>query len=376
MTLGALASAGAPLAEVSQSLKNLDVPFEIHVETVEINGVHALRLVVEHPEEHSHRTFADIRRLVESASLPERAARRAVEAFQLLANAEGTVHDRAPEDVTFHEVGAVDSIVDVVGSCVALELLGVESVSCSPLPMGTGVVPSAHGPLPVPGPATLEALKGSRVRWTEESQETTTPTGAALMASLTDRAFTDAAPPMTLHAVGYGAGSNYLQYAPNLLRAVVGELEGEIGDIEILEANVDDAPGELLGAALEKLLEAGALDSWLEPLTMKKGRGAYKVCALVKSVDRENLARLLMRETGTLGLRHYGVGRTVAERRLAKVELPYGTCEVKIGSLDGEDFVAAPEYTDAARLARENGLPLLRVYSDARAALKESLGKI
>ena len=161
MTLGALASAGAPLAEVSQSLKNLDVPFEIHVESVEISGVHALRLVVEHPEEHSHRTFADIRRLVESASLPERAARRAVEAFQLLANAEGTVHDRAPEDVTFHEVGAVDSIVDVVGSCVALELLGVESVSCSPLPMGT----ASWRPrmVPCPSPARRPS-KSSRAR--------------------------------------------------------------------------------------------------------------------------------------------------------------------------------------------------------------------
>ena len=375
MTLGALASAGAPLAEVSQSLKKLGVPFEIHTETVEISGVRALRLAVEYPEEHSHRTFADIRRLVDRAGLPERAASRAMETFRLLAKAEGVVHDRALEDVTFHEVGAVDSIVDVVGSCIALELLEAETISCSPLPMGTGIVPSAHGPLPIPAPATLEVLKGSRVRWTEEPHETTTPTGAALMVSLTGRAFTDAAPPMTLREIGYGAGSITLWYAPNLLRAVVGELEGENGDIELLEANVDDAPGELLGAALEKLLEAGALDAWLEPLTMKKSRGAYKVCALTKSVDLEKLSRLLMRETGTLGVRHYGVGRTVAERRFVKVELTYGTCKVKIGSLDGEDFVAAPEYADAAWLAQENGLPLPQVYSDARAALKESLGK-
>ena len=152
----------------------------------------------------------------------------------------------------------------------------------------------------------------------------------------------------------------------------MGELEGGAGDVELLEANVDDASGELLGAAVEKLLEAGALDAWLEPITMKKGRGAYKVCALTQSPERERFARLLMRETGALGLRHLRVGRTVAERRLVEVELPYGRCRVKVGSIDGEDFVVSPEYVDAVKLARKNGLSLPRVYADARAALRES----
>jgi len=180
---------------------------------------------------------------------------------------------------------------------------------------------------------------------------------------------------MVLRRIGYGAGWATLRHAPNLLRAVVGELEGASGDVELLEANVDDAPGELLGAAVEKLLAAGALDAWLEPITMKKGRGAYKVCAHAHADDREKLARLLMRETGALGVRHHGVGRTVAERRLVEIELPYGRCMVKVGSLDGEDFVAAPEYADAARLARENGFSLLQVYSDARVALRDRSGK-
>ena len=373
MTLGALAAAGAPLAEVSRALEGLGVSFEMGTETVVVSGVRSLRLSVKSPpEQHTHRTFADIRRLVEGANLPERAADRAIAAFRLLARAEGAVHGHEPEEITFHEVGAVDSIVDVVGSCVALELVGADTISCGPLPMGTGVVPSAHGPLPVPAPATLEILKGSRVRWTEESNETTTPTGTALMASLTAGAFTEVAPPMVLRAVGYGAGRSTLRHAPNLLRAVVGELEGMSGEMELLEANVDDAPGELLGTAVEKLLAAGALDAWLESIIMKKGRGAYKVCALARVKDREKLARLLMRETGTLGARHYGIGRTVSERRLVEVELPYGRCRVKVGSLDGEDFIVAPEYADAARLARENGLPLPQVYSDARAALRES----
>ena len=374
MTLASLASAGAPLAEVSRALEGLGLDFEISAETVEVSGVRALRVTVEQPKQNAHRTFRGIRRLIEAAGLPKRSAERAIGAFRLLAEAEGAVHGHEPEEVTFHEVGAVDSIVDVAGSCVALELLGARTVSCGPLPMGTGTVPSAHGPLPVPGPATLAVLEGSRVRWTEEPHETTTPTGAALMASLTGGAFTEAAPPMVLRATGYGTGSSTLHHAPNLLRAVVGELEGTTGEVELLEANVDDAPGELLGAAVERLLASGALDAWLEPIVMKKGRGAYKVCALVRLDDRERIARLLMRETGTLGVRHRGTGRTVAERRTVEVKLPYGTCRVKVGSLDGEDFVAAPEYADASRLARENSLPLPLVYLDARVALRERSG--
>jgi pyridinium-3,5-bisthiocarboxylic acid mononucleotide nickel chelatase len=373
MTLAALVAAGAPLHEITASLRGLGVTFDIAVEHVEVNGIGALRADVEYPDEPSHRTLRDIRATVEGAELPERASSRALEAFRLLAVAEGAVHDEDPEEVTFHEVGAVDSIVDVVGSCVALELLDGASVSCGPLPMGTGVVDAAHGPIPVPGPATLEILEGSPVRWTDEPIETTTPTGAALMRSFTGGAFTDAAPPMTLHTAGYGAGRARLRSAPNLLRAVIGELEGPDGAIELLEANVDDASGEFLGATVERLLSAGAIDAWLEPIVMKRGRGAYKACALALSSDRERLARLLMRETGTLGVRHHPVGRTVAGRRYVTVDLPYGKCRVKVGSIDDEDFVVAPEYADAARLAGQTGLPLPRVYEDARAAYENRL---
>jgi pyridinium-3,5-bisthiocarboxylic acid mononucleotide nickel chelatase len=368
MTLASLVAAGAPLRDVTNSLSNLGVAFDLATERVEISGVAALRATVTHPEQQAHRTFKDVRDLVEGAGLPDRVSSRALEAFRRLAVAEGAVHDRDPEDVTFHEVGAVDSIVDVVGSCVALELLDAETISCGPLPMGNGVVGSTHGPLPVPGPATIEVLKGSRVRWVDEPHETTTPTGAALMSALTGGTFSDAAPPMELREVGYGAGRIRLDNAPNLLRAVVGELEGAPGEVELLEANVDDAPGEFLGAAVERLLAIGALDAWLEPIVMKHARGAYKVCALALSGDRERMAHLLMRETGALGVRYLRVGRSVAERRIVEVELPYGTCRIKVGSLDGKDFVFAPEYSDAARLAEKSGLPLPVVYSDARYA--------
>jgi pyridinium-3,5-bisthiocarboxylic acid mononucleotide nickel chelatase len=369
MILAALVSAGAPLEAVSGTLETLGVPFELRVEPAEVGGIRALRIAVVHPEEHAHRTFRDVRALIEGAALSDRTARRAIEAFRRLAVAEGVVHGLQPEEVTFHEVGAVDSIVDTVGSCIALELLRTESVSCGPLPMGSGTVHSAHGLLPVPGPATLEVLKGSRVRWTENG-ESTTPTGAALMAALTGGEFTDAAPPMILRGAGYGAGRASFEDVPNVLRAVVGELEAAAGDVELMEANVDDAPGEILGAAVERLLNEGALDAWLEPIVMKRGRGAYKVCALAETASRENLARLLMRETGTLGVRHRRVGRTVAERRRIEVELPYGRCRVKVGSIDGEDFVVAPEYADAIRLVEKTNLPLPRVYDDVRTAFR------
>lgn len=368
MILAGLINAGAPLDEVVRELDDLGIPFELGVERVEINGVGALRANVAYPPEHAHRTFGDIRTLIERSELPERATALAVAAFHRLAVAEGAVHDRPPEEVTFHEVGAVDSIVDVVGSCVALNMLDAASVSCGPLPMGGGVISSAHGLLPVPGPATLEVLRGSRVRWTDEPHETTTPTGAALMHAFTGGVFSDTAPPMTLKSIGYGAGRTPLERAPNLLRAVVGEVEGPPGELEVLETNVDDAPGEILGSALERLLEAGALDAWLEPIVMKKGRGAYKISALAVGTRRENLARLMMRETGALGVRHHPVERTVAERRWAEVDLPYGKCRVKIGSLGGEDFIVAPEHEDALKLSRSTGLPLPRVYSDVREA--------
>lgn len=371
MTLASLISAGASLDIISEQLRSLGVPFELFTEAVDVSGVRALGVHVSRPEEHAHRGLGDIRALIRAADLPERAADRALAAFQRLAEAEGAVHGVSPEKVTFHEVGAVDSIVDIAGSCVALELLGVETVSCGPLPLGHGAVEAAHGPLPVPSPATLEILKGCRVRWTEEPRETTTPTGAALMQSLTAGEFTEAPAPMTLRSVGYGAGAATLRTAPNLLRAAVGEQEGPGGEIYLLEANVDDASGELLASAAERLLEAGAPDAWLEPILMKRGRGAYKVCALARSEDREPMARLLLRETGALGVRHLSVGRTVADRRTVTVELPYGRCRVKVGELDGEVFSAAPEHADAERLARESGLPLPRVYDDARAAFRE-----
>ncbi|MGI8650637.1 MAG: nickel pincer cofactor biosynthesis protein LarC [Rubrobacter sp.] len=371
MILAALVSAGAGPKEITRHLKTLGLDFELDLERVEVNGLGAMHATVEYPEEFAHRTFREIEARISSSSLPGRSSELSIEAFRRLAVAEGKVHGKPPEDVTFHEVGATDSIVDMVGSCVALELLGAGSVSCGPLPMGGGIVRSAHGPLPVPGPATLEVLKGSRVEWPDVRREMTTPTGAALMWAFTNGEFVDSAPPMTLKGVGYGAGKARFEDRPNLLRAVVGVIEGPAGDLVLLEANVDDATGEALGLAVESLIEVGAMDAWLEPITMKKSRGAYKVCAIVEHERREDISRLIMRLTGTLGVRHHPVGRTVAERRIETVSLSYGDCRVKIGSLDSQDFVVSPEYEDAARLSKEVGVPLMEIYEAVRAMVRE-----
>ncbi len=370
MTLAALIQAGASLQNTQNHLETLKIPHEIATTPTQVSGIQALQVAVTHPEQHAHRTFRDIQTLIRNADLPGKASEHALKAFQRLAEAEGLVHGHPPEDVTFHEVGAVDSIVDIVGSCVALESLGAESVSCGPLPMASGVVSAAHGIIPVPGPATLEVLKGSKVRWTEERRETTTPTGAALMHAFTNGEFTETAPGMKVRSIGYGAGQAELEHAPNLLRVVVGEVENSSVEVVLIEANVDDASGEILGSAVERLMEAEALDAWLEPIFMKKGRGAYKICALVSESAMEELASLLMHETGSLGVRYRRMSRVVAERRVVEVELPYGKCRVKVGSLNSEDFTAAPEHADVARLATKSGLPLARIYREALAAFE------
>jgi len=375
MTLAALIQAGASLQNIQNHLGTLKIPHEITTTPSQVSGTQALQVAVTHPEQHTHRTFGDIQTLIQNAALPKRAAEHALKAFRRLAEAEGQVHGHPPEDVTFHEVGAVDSIVDIVGSCVALESLGANSVSCGPLPMSSGVVSASHGLIPVPGPATLEVLRDSRIRWTEERRETTTPTGAALMHAFTDGKFTEAAPSMTLRSIGYGAGRAELEHAPNLLRVVVGEVEDTPVEVVLIEANVDDASGEILGSTVDRLMEAEALDAWLEPIFMKKGRGAYKICALVEETAVEDSASLLMRETGSLGVRYRGMSRVVAERRVVEVELPYGRCSIKVGSLNGEDFTAAPEHADVARLAKKSGLPLPRIYREALAAFEKMEGR-
>jgi len=371
MTLAALLDLGAELAPLQGALERMGLEgVEVELATETVSGIRCRRLLVHErrPRHHQHRRWADIRNLLGRAGLPARARETAERVFARLAEAEARVHGSGVEEVTFHEVGAVDSIADIVGCALALEQLGAELVTASPPPLGSGVVDSQHGPLPVPAPATLELLRGLPVRHLEVDAELTTPTGAALVAEL---ARVGSWPEMTVERIGYGAGSRRLPGRPNLLRAVLGRAREEDGGEEILlEANIDDMNPEFHPYLLELLLAAGAHDVWLQPITMKKARPAVTLSVLCARGRLAELSGIIFRESTTIGLRYQRVERLKLERRREQVQTPWGAVTVKLAGEGGRIYTAAPEYEDCRRLARQHGVPLRRVYEAARQAWK------
>ena len=340
MALASLLDAGADLDEVTAGLSTLALRgWSIKAERTTRGGLAATRLLVQvdPKEDVVERTWATIRGLLESATgLPERARRRAQEVFGGLAVAEGSVHGVSPEEVHFHEVGGLDALIDVIGTCLALESLDVSSVFASPVALGTGTVRGAHGLLPNPAPAVVELLAGVPVHGTSQTVELTTPTGAALLAGLVTSF--GPLPPMKVTAAGYGAGAAELAGAPNVLQVVVGEeaapagaLAGHAQDLLVLEANVDDVTGEVLAHTVEVLMAAGALDAWLVPALAKKGRPAHVVSVLAEPEKVAVLARALTRETGTLGFRQHQVARYALAREEIEVEVDGQAVHVKIG---------------------------------------------
>lgn len=362
--LAALAEAAGPLAEDLAAVRVVPSP-------VEVAGVAALHVEVAVPPEVAarephHRPWSTIRGLLGRARLPEGARALALEAFRRLAEAEGRVHGVAPEEVEFHEVGALDSIVDVTGTALLVDALGAARVLCLPPPAGGGTIQSAHGVIPVPPPATLEVLRGRALKASGPG-ERTTPTGAAIVAAITAHA--DALPSLTVEGAGYGAGTRRWADAPNLLRAVLGrEASAGAGSVLQLEVNLDDLSPQLVAAALAALLEAGALDAWVAPVTMKKGRPGHLLAALCPEERRAALEEVLFRETSTLGVRAFRVERSVLERELAAVETPYGPVRVKVGRRGGAVLNAAPEYEDCAAAARAHGVAIKEVIAAALAA--------
>jgi len=322
-----------------------------------------------------------IRALLARARLPEGARDRAQRTFAALAEAEGRIHGVPPETIEFHEVGALDAIVDVVGSAILLDQLeqmsGALRVVCLPLPAGSGTVQSAHGTLPLPAPATLELLRGRALR-SSGPGERTTPTGAALAA--TQSAPAEQLPDLTVLAIGYGAGSKRWSDAPNLLRAVLGEAvrggaqPGEPEPLWQLEANLDDLSPQLLAHALESLLAAGAKDAWIAPLVMKKGRPGHLLAALCAEGAREACERIFFRETSSLGVRAFRVERRALEREIVEVQTPFGAVRVKLGRQAGEVVQAAPEFDDCLAAARAHGAPVKEVQAAALAAWSNRAG--
>jgi uncharacterized protein (TIGR00299 family) protein len=375
MALGALLDAGADVDEVRALVGRVPVSgWELEVQATERNGIGATSVVVHAPASSVVRTWAHITGLLEEARLPERVLSRASAAFAALAEVEGRIHRRPPESVHFHELGGIDAIVDIVGVASALEVLGVDEVASSAVATGTGVVRTAHGLLPNPAPAVVELLTGAPVRGLDVPVELTTPTGAALLATLAGR--WGPLPPMTVEATGFGAGTAELDALPNLTQVVVGSpvsAEAPAGQpLTVLEANVDDATGETLAVAVAALLDAGAADAWVTPIVMKKGRPAHTVSALCDPALAASLAAVLSTETGTLGVRSTPVTRWPVARRSAVVEVEGAPVRVKVGP--GR---AKVEHDDAARVARRTGLPVREVVSRAEEAWRrQGLGEV
>jgi len=379
MLVAALLDLGAgtigDLADALSAVPGLD-GFRLVHGRVRRHGIEARRFAVETADPSpGHRSWASIRGMLEAATaLPDGARRRALAAFQRLAEAEARVHDTPVDEVHFHEVGAIDSIVDIVGTAVLVDRLGPHRIEASPLPMSRGWVDTRHGRLPLPAPATVGCLLGvPTVDAGIDGVELVTPTGACLVATLADGY--GRWPAMRPTAVGWGAGSRELPDRPNLLRLVLGDGGGPPdGDLAaggthvVIEANVDDATPEVIGHALEALFEAGALDAWTTPIGMKKSRPAVMVSALAPAASARPVAAALLTETTTLGVRFSEVGRWERPRRLDRVETPYGPIPVKRAGGDGLPELVAPELEACRTAARAHGVPLRTVVAAASAA--------
>jgi hypothetical protein len=377
MALASLIDAGADIDEVVAGLEGLPVTgWHIEVAKTTRAGVAAsqLRVDIDPESDLTERTWGTIRAIIDQApGMPERARTRAQAVFGRLAAAEGRLHGLPPEEVHFHEVGGLDAIVDVVGTCLALESLGVGSVRSGPVALGTGTVRGSHGLLPNPAPAVVELLVGAPVRGAAREEELTTPTGAALLAALAESF--GPLPSMKIRSSGYGAGSRDLDGRANVLQVVIGDLETEAPaeiplhqDLVVLEANVDDVTGEVLAHTVGALMSAGALDAWLVPVVAKKGRPAHVISVLAEPGTVARLATVLMQETGTLGFREHFVSRSALVRQSLEVEVSGERVRVKAGP-----YQLKAEHDDCARAAAHLGLPLSEVARQAEQAARARL---
>jgi len=371
MLLAALLDAGGDIELLRAVPGRLGLDgVEIAAERVDRQGVGALHVTVTAPDDPGHRDWQTIRDLVERADLPSAVRDRSLAVFQGLAEAEGRVHGIPADDVHFHELGAVDTLIDVCGAVSLLDALGVEEITCSPLPVSRGLVRAEHGTLPLPSPATAELLTGAPLYGVDADAELVTPTGAALASALVTS--WGALPPLTLERVGCGAGTRDLPGRPNVVRVFLGETAAPAtAEVALLETNLDDLSPELVPDAVERCYAAGALDVWTVPAQMKKGRPGFVLAALARPVDEQAVARAILEETSALGLRVSRLRRYELEREERVVDLDGGSVRVKIGRLDGRVVNVAPEHDDCAALARATGRSVKSVWAAALAAADE-----
>ena len=370
MVLGALVDAGADLRAIETDLRKLGLEaWDISAAKVKRGQIYATQVKVATTEAHHHRGLSVILQRIDKAKLAPRAAERAHKIFTRLAEAEAKVHRMPLEKVHFHEVGAVDSIVDIVGAAIGFELLGIDEFACSALDVGAGQVKTEHGVLPVPAPATAELLKGAPMFTSGIAKELVTPTGAAIATTLAAR-YAEI-PEMTLRAIGYGAGSADLKEKANVLRILIGENEvaeaGEHWDapVTVIETNVDDMSPQIYGYFVERALAAGALDIFSSPVQMKKNRPGLLVTMLSEPDNVSRLIDLIFRETTTIGVRAYDVRRKTLARESVIVETRFGEIRMKISRMNGSVLNATPEYEDCQRIAAQKNIPLKHVLEAA-----------
>jgi pyridinium-3,5-bisthiocarboxylic acid mononucleotide nickel chelatase len=372
MILGALVDAGVPQEDVRSAVAALGLSgWSLDVRTVTKRGVRASKAVVGVSGWSGPRTFPELLEVIENSSLEQRVRRRAVAALRLLAESEARVHDVSVDAVHLHEAGAADALIDIAGSAAALEHFAPANVVVGPIATGVGSIETKHGILPAPAPAVTELLTGAMM-YGKGDRELVTPTGAAILASAADEF--GSLPPMRLTSVGYGAGDAELPH-PNVLRVLVGDAAAEPDATEeavLIETNIDDQSPELIPHVIDKLIAAGAHDAWVTPITMKKGRPAFILSALVSPDGRDDVAEVLFRQTSTLGVRTTGVNRHVLDREWFDVSVMGHAVRIKVGKLREEVVTFAPEYEDVMKIAEVTGAPPKDVYAEAVKAARSA----
>lgn len=371
MTLGALVDAGVDLNALNTGIQTLGIPnVRLAASTVKKKGFRATQITVEHEPEHKHRHLHHITAMIDASSITPAQKDLAHRIFRRLAEAEAKVHNSTIEKVHFHEVGAVDSIADIVGAAIGWDLLGADRVVCSAVPTGSGFVEIAHGRCAIPAPATAELLKGIPLAESSVLCELTTPTGAAILAELVDSF--GPVPAMTIERIGYGAGQKDLEQQANLLRLLVGRSDDAPGEerLWVVETNLDDMSGELVGHTIGRLWDAGALDVYTNAIQMKKNRPGVTLSVLCGADQVATVEAILFRETTTLGVRRWQVERRKLRRETRQVETPWGKVDGVVAWLDAKSARFSPEFESCRRLADAQGLPLKTVYDAAQNAFR------
>ncbi|MCL4490463.1 MAG: nickel pincer cofactor biosynthesis protein LarC [Nitrospirae bacterium] len=384
MCLGALADAGADIAEIESVLKGLPVKgYRLASKKVTRSGISATKadVILKKSEIRNHksevRKWKDIQKLIKSSSLDNGIKQKGLFIFKALFEAEARVHGEPVEDVHLHELGGTDCLVDIFGTLIGLDMLGVRKIYASAINLGSGTVRTEHGILPVPAPATAELLKGHPVYSSGVPFELTTPTGAALITG--SQAVFSAVPRMKTERIGYGAGNKELDGLPNTLRILIGEETGNTLDqgpengVMIIETNIDDMNPQIYEDVIDKLFDTGALDVFLENIIMKKSRPAVKLTVIAGEPSVEKLSTILFRETTTIGLRFYRAQRKVLDREIRRIKTKLGDVRVKISRLDGAATAIAPEYNDLKALSKKTGLPIKKITEEIMPEIKRNI---